>query len=193
MTIEKTPLEGCFVIEPNVFQDERGYFMESFNTKKFTQAIGQEVAFVQDNQSFSSRGVLRGLHFQRGKYAQAKLVRVLSGKVLDAVVDLRKDSKTFGEHLTMELSAENKKQLYIPRGLAHGFVVLSETAEFFYKCDNYYHKAAEGGILYNDPSIGIDWQLKKEELTISAKDLELPEFQKLGLYHPELENRHGNH
>ncbi|WP_417444245.1 dTDP-4-dehydrorhamnose 3,5-epimerase [Joostella sp.] len=177
MKITETKLKGCFIIEPKVFNDERGYFFESFNKDQFNKAIGQKVNFVQDNQSFSKKGVVRALHYQVGKHAQAKLVRVLQGKVLDVAVDLRKDSKTFGQHIAMELSAENKKQLFIPRGFAHGFITLSETSEFFYKCDNYYNKEAEGGIIYNDPRINIDWALDEAELLLSPKDMELPELK----------------
>ncbi|PXX27816.1 dTDP-4-dehydrorhamnose 3,5-epimerase [Arenibacter sp. ARW7G5Y1] len=174
MKVTETKLQGCFILEPAVFKDDRGYFFESFNANNFNQAIGQKMDFVQDNQSYSSKGVIRAIHYQTGKYAQAKLVRVLSGKVLDVAVDLRQDSPTFGQHMAVELSAENKKQLFIPRGFGHGFSVLSETAEFFYKCDNFYNKASEGGIIYNDPSLNIDWQLAVDEIKVSEKDLELP-------------------
>ena len=170
MNFIETKLKGCFVLEPKVFHDERGYFMESFNQNNFNQGIGAEVQFVQDNQSYSSRGVLRGLHYQCGEHAQAKLVRVLEGEVLDVAVDLRPDSETYGQSYSILLSAENKKQFYIPRGFAHGFIVLSETATFFYKCDNFYNKESEGGLIYNDPSLGIDWGMAEEELIISEKD-----------------------
>ncbi len=170
----ETKLKGCFVLEPSIFLDSRGYFMESFNENTFQNGIGQQVHFVQDNQSFSSRGVLRGLHYQTGEHAQAKLVRVLLGEVLDVAVDIRPDSETFGQHVAVLLSAENQKQLFVPRGFAHGFVVLSETATFFYKCDNFYNKESEGGIIYNDDSMKIDWQLPENELLISEKDLVLP-------------------
>lgn len=174
MKAEATKLKGCFIIHDTVFPDNRGYFFESFNQQKFADLTGHTTPFVQDNQSFSSRGVLRGLHLQKGEAAQAKLVRVLSGTVLDVAVDVRKGSSTFGQHVAVELSADNHRQLFIPRGFAHGFVVLSETATFFYKCDNFYNKAAEGGIIYNDPAIGIDWQLPVDELALSDKDLVLP-------------------
>jgi len=170
----ETKLKGCFILEPRVFEDERGYFFESFNHKKFCEAIGQEINFVQDNQSYSLNGVIRAIHYQIGEHAQAKLVRVLSGKVLDVAVDLRQDSPTFGQHVAVELSAENKKQLFIPRGFGHGFSVLSETAEFFYKCDNFYNKDSEGGIIYNDSDLNIDWQLPVNHIKVSQKDLELP-------------------
>jgi len=177
MIFTETKLKGCFIIEPKIFNDERGYFLESFNKERFNKGISQEVHFVQDNQSFSNKGVIRALHYQTGKYAQAKLVRVLSGTVLDVAVDLRKNSQTFGAHIAIELSGENKKQLFIPRGFGHGFAVLSNTAEFFYKCDNYYKKEAEGGIIYNDSSLKIDWGLAKNEIMVSEKDLVLPTLQ----------------
>ncbi|MEJ4087322.1 dTDP-4-dehydrorhamnose 3,5-epimerase [Galbibacter orientalis] len=177
MKITETKLKGCFIIEPRVFQDERGCFFESFNKNQFKEAIGEEVNFVQDNQSLSKKGAVRALHYQVGAYAQAKLVRVLQGKVLDVAVDIRKGSATFGEHVVLELSAENKKQLFIPRGFAHGFVALSETAEFFYKCDNFYNKEAEGGIIYNDKTLNIDWQIPDSEVVLSEKDGQLPSFK----------------
>ncbi|WP_196895399.1 dTDP-4-dehydrorhamnose 3,5-epimerase [Aureivirga marina] len=177
MKVQETKLEGCFVLEPTVFEDKRGYFFESFNSQKFNDAIGQKVNFVQDNQSFSTKGVLRGLHYQVGEFAQAKLVRVLEGAVLDVAVDIRKNSPTFGQHVAVELTAENKKQLFIPRGFAHGFVVLSKTATFFYKCDNFYNKESEGGIIYNDSTIEIDWKLEESELIISDKDIVLPNIE----------------
>ena len=182
MTIKETILEGCVIIEPRVFEDKRGYFFESFNQEKFTSAVGTSVNFVQDNESFSTKGVLRGLHFQKGDHAQAKLVRVIKGKVLDVAVDLRKDSKTFGKHVSVELTEENKKQLFIPRGFAHGFVVLSDTALFSYKCDNFYNKESEDGILYNDTDLNIDWKLPEEELIISEKDAVLPSFKNIELW-----------
>ena len=174
MTVTETKLKGCFIIEPNVFKDSRGYFFESFNQNKFNELIGKTIDFVQDNESFSSKGTLRGLHFQSGDYAQAKLVRVVQGRVLDVVVDLRKDSPTYAEHFSIELSEDNKTQLFVPKGFAHGFVVLSHTAIFSYKCDNYYHHASERGIRYDDPFLRIDWKLPKENLIISDKDLVLP-------------------
>jgi dTDP-4-dehydrorhamnose 3,5-epimerase len=171
MQVEETKLKGCYIIKDNVFKDPRGYFFESFNQQKFNELTGLNVQFVQDNQSKSSKGVLRGLHFQLGTFAQAKLVRVLEGKVLDVAVDVRPNSKTFGEHFAIELTAENETQLFVPRGFAHGFVVLSDTATFFYKCDNYYNKLYEGGIIYNDSQLAINWQLSTEELYLSEKDL----------------------
>ena len=178
MNFVSTKLEGCYVIEPKVILDDRGYFMESFNENTFQKAIGQSVRFVQDNQSFSTKGVLRGLHYQTGEHAQAKLVRVLSGEVLDVAVDIRPDSKTFGQQVTVVLSAENQKQFFIPKGFAHGFLVLSASATFFYKCDNFYNKASEGGIIYNDPSLKIDWKFPASELIISEKDKLQPFLKK---------------
>jgi dTDP-4-dehydrorhamnose 3,5-epimerase len=177
MKTTETKLKGCFVLEPIVFKDDRGYFFESFNANTFNASVGQKINFVQDNQSFSSKGVVRAIHYQTGEFAQAKLVRVLSGRVLDIAVDLRQDSPTFGQHIAIELSAENKKQLFVPRGFGHGFSVLSDTAEFFYKCDNFYNKASEGGIIYNDPRLNIDWQLPNHEIKVSQKDLELPTLE----------------
>lgn len=181
MTINTTNLEGCFVIKPNVFDDKRGYFFESFNSDLFNSLVGSKVNFVQDNESYSTRGVLRGLHFQKGEYAQAKLVRVIKGSVLDVAVDLRENSKTYGSYISIILSDENKKQLYVPRGFAHGFVVLSDEATFAYKCDNYYNKESEGGIRYNDPKLNIDWILPLNDLVISEKDLNLPHLNDLKL------------
>lgn len=177
MKVTKTKLQGCLILEPEVYVDDRGYFLETFNKIRFESVVGQLINFVQDNQSFSKRGVVRALHYQKGEYAQAKLVRVIQGRVLDVAVDLRRNSPTFGEHISIELSAENKRQLFIPRGFAHGFVTLSETAEFFYKCDNFYKKEAEGGIIYNDKTLNINWQLPDELLLVSEKDKLLPNFQ----------------
>ncbi len=177
MNIKETPLAGCFVIEPTIIKDERGYFFESFQSQKFKKLTGLDVNFVQDNESLSNRGVLRGLHFQKGIHAQAKLVRVISGKVLDVAVDLRKDSATYGKHFSVILSGDNKKQLFVPRGFAHGFAVLEDRTIFTYKCDNYYQKEAESGILYNDKNLGIDWMLDENDIILSAKDMELPDFQ----------------
>jgi len=177
MKVTETKLKGCYIIEPEIFEDKRGYFYESFNAAGFLKHTNQKVNFVQDNESSSTKGVLRGLHYQRGEYEQAKLVRVLEGMVLDIVVDIRKESKTFGEHFSIELSSKNKKQLFIPRGFAHGFIVLSESATFFYKCDNYYNKESEGGIIYNDTLLQIDWKLDASEFVISEKDIQLPTFE----------------
>ena len=177
MNFIPTSISGCFIIEPKLILDERGYFMESFNEKTFQNGVGQEVHFVQDNQSFSAKGVLRGLHYQTGTYAQAKLVRVLSGEVLDVAVDIRPDSPTFGQHVSVVLSGENQKQFFVPRGFAHGFLVLSETATFFYKCDNFYNKESEGGITFDDVTLNIDWRLSTDRLIISEKDLVLPTLE----------------
>lgn len=177
MKFTETKLKGCFILEPNIIGDERGYFMESFNEKTFSKGIGQEVHFVQDNQSFSSKGVLRGLHYQTGEHAQAKLVRVLQGEVIDVAVDIRPNSTTFGQYESVLLSGENQKQFFVPRGFAHGFLVLSETATFFYKCDNFYNKESEGGIIFNDATINIDWNFPTEKMLISEKDTILPSLE----------------
>ncbi|PZR40454.1 MAG: dTDP-4-dehydrorhamnose 3,5-epimerase [Azospira oryzae] len=178
MKITPTGFKDLFVLEPAVFGDERGYFMESFNRKTLL-AKGIELNFVQDNQSSSKKGVLRGLHFQNPPYAQTKLVRALSGSILDVVVDIRKNEPTFGEHFSVELTADNKKQLLVPKGFAHGFVVLSEQAEVFYKCDEYYNPQAEGGVSFNDSDLNIDWKFDKGELTVSQKDLVYPSFKEI--------------
>ena len=174
MKVKSTPLQDCYIIEPTVFEDDRGYFFEKFNEKTFEELTGQNGHFVQDNISKSSYGVLRGLHLQKGEHAQAKLVSCLEGKVFDVAVDLRENSPTFGKWFGIELTAENKLQLYVPRGFGHGFSVLSETAVFSYKCDNFYHKAAEGGVLWNDPELNIDWQLPMDDVILSEKDKVLP-------------------
>lgn len=176
MKVTETKLKGCFIVEPQKFEDSRGYFFESFNAARFNELTDTQTNFVQDNQSFSSYGVIRGLHAQEGGFAQAKLVRVLQGKVLDVAVDARPGSTTFGQHVAVELSAENNLQLFIPRGFLHGFSVLSETATFFYKCDNFYNKASEQGILYNDAALGIDWKVEAGKEIISEKDIILPVF-----------------
>jgi dTDP-4-dehydrorhamnose 3,5-epimerase len=173
MTFIETEIKDVKIFEPRKFEDERGYFFESYNQKLFAEN-GIDAVFIQDNQSFSQYGTLRGLHFQKAPFAQAKLVRVISGKVLDVAVDLRPESETYGKHITVELSAENNRQLFIPRGFAHGFVVLSETAEFVYKCDNSYSKEHESGLIYNDTDLNIDWQVPADKLIISDKDKILP-------------------
>lgn len=170
MKFTELQLPGVWLIEPHRFGDARGYFMESFKLEEFRAHIGN-VQFVQDNESFSTRGVLRGLHFQRGEHSQAKLVRVSQGKVVDVVVDLRGDSPTFGCHVAVELSQENALQLYMPRGMAHGFIVLSDTAQFQYKVDNAYAPGSEATLLYDDPALGIEWPLPAEEMLLSDKDL----------------------
>ncbi|WP_118973755.1 dTDP-4-dehydrorhamnose 3,5-epimerase [Taibaiella koreensis] len=174
MNVIETKLKDCFIIEPAVYNDSRGYFFESFNRAGFERLTKQSGAFVQDNQSSSGYGVIRGLHFQQGEFAQAKLIRILEGKVLDVAVDLRKHSATYGQWIAEELSAENKRQLYVPRGFAHGFSVLSLNAVLLYKCDNVYDKNAEGGIRYDDPVLGIDWGIPVTQRILSEKDLHLP-------------------
>ena len=179
MKVEATKLKDCFIIHDTVFEDPRGYFFESFNQQRFASNMGLNVSFVQDNQSKSTRGVLRGIHFQQGEYAQAKLVRVLEGSVLDIAVDLRKDSPTFGQWESVVLTGDNHLQFFVPRGFGHGFVVLSEVAVFFYKCDNFYNKASEGGIIYNDPDLNIDWKINTNEVLLSDKDKTLPTFKEI--------------
>lgn len=179
MTIENTPFDDCYILTPNVFGDDRGTFFESFNKEKFYSATALKVDFIQDNQSKSKKGVLRGLHFQNGEFAQAKLVRVIKGSVLDIVVDIRPNSNTFGKHFSMILSEQNNKQVFIPKGFAHGFLVLEDDTIFAYKCDNYYNKASESGIIYNDTFLNIDWQYLEKDLIISEKDQTLPAFETL--------------
>lgn len=171
MEIIKTPIEGLFVLQPKIWHDDRGYFYESFRSDVF-EKLNIEVNFVQDNQSLSQRGTIRGLHFQQSPYEQGKLVRVVQGRVLDVALDIRKNSATYGQHYAIELSAENQTQFYIPPGFAHGFSTLEDNTIFCYKCTNYYHKASEGGVMFNDPALGIDW--KVEGLFVSDKDKELP-------------------
>lgn len=178
MEIIKTPIEGLLVIEPRVFNDARGYFCETYNEARYREA-GIDARFVQDNQSCSSYGVVRGLHFQRPPYAQAKLVSCVRGKVLDVAVDLRKESSTFGQWYSVELSEDNHRQFFIPRGFAHGFSVLSETAIFTYKCDNLYHPEAEGGVLLSDPTLNIDWQVPADLRILSDKDTKHPKMEEL--------------
>ncbi len=173
MPVSTTPIADLLVFEPRVFPDDRGYFYESYNRRTWEEA-GVHLDFVQDNQARSTRGVLRGLHYQVGEMAQSKLVRVTEGEVLDVVVDLRPGSATYGQWYSIRLSAENKRQLLVPRGFAHGYLVLSDTAEFQYKCDNYYSKAHEGGIRYDDPALGIDWEFDLSQVLVSEKDLLLP-------------------
>ncbi len=177
MKIRKTPLKDCYIIEPTIFEDERGYFYEKFNEQKFEELTGMNGHFVQDNISKSSYGVLRGVHLQKGEHVQAKLVSCLEGKVWDVAVDLRKDSPTFGQWFGVELTPENKLQLYVPRGFGHGFSVLSETAIFSYKCDNFYNKNAEGSVIYNDKDLNIDWKLPEDVVQLSEKDQQLPSFK----------------
>lgn len=184
MIIEESPIKGVFIIQPKVFEDHRGYFFESFNQQRLDEVLGYSPGFVQDNQSRSRFGVIRGLHLQVGEHAQAKLVRSLEGTIMDVIVDVRPESPQFGEVFIIELSAENKTQIFIPRGFAHGFAVLSDTATIHYKADNYYNREAESGLLYNDPALNIDWRLQNADITTSEKDLLLPtleEFSKMGI------------
>ncbi len=174
MIVTETELPGCLILEPRIFEDPRGHFFESYNARNFEAETGKAGGFVQDNQSYSKYGVIRALHYQKGPDAQAKLVRVLQGRVLDVAVDLREGSPTFGKHVAVELSDDNRKQLYIPRGFAHGFSVLSETAVFFYKCDNFYNPESEGGIYYADPELAIDWGVPAHRQIVHGKDRELP-------------------
>ncbi len=169
MNLVRTGIEGLVVLEPRVFGDARGYFFESYNERAF-HGLGLRNKFVQDNESFSTYGILRGLHLQAGEAAQAKLVRVVQGRVLDVAVDVRPGSETFGKHFSVELSAENKKMMLVPRGFAHGFVVLSETAVFQYKCDNFYDQKAELGIIFDDPDLAIDWRIPRQDVRLSDKD-----------------------
>ena len=170
MKLKETGIRGLIVIEPDVFGDSRGYFMETFSLRKFRELTGLDIDFVQDNESKSCYGVVRGLHFQKPPHAQSKLVRVVKGAVLDVAVDIRKGSPTFGKHVAVELSAENHRQFFIPRGFAHGFVVLTDEVIFQYKCDNYYAPEYEGAIAWDDPDLGIDWKIPAEDVILSAKD-----------------------
>lgn len=179
MKVINTDIPGLLILEPVIHGDARGYFFEAFNQKDFDEAVGMHVTFVQDNESKSSYGVLRGLHFQKGDHAQAKLVRVVSGRVLDVAVDMRPGSPTFGRHVSVELTGENHRMFFIPRGFAHGFSVLSEEAVFQYKCDNFYCPESEGGIAWDDPSLGIDWQLPAEAVKLSDKDRRNPKISEL--------------
>ncbi|MEJ6694338.1 MAG: dTDP-4-dehydrorhamnose 3,5-epimerase [Chitinophagales bacterium] len=177
MKFTSAGMQDLWLIEPTVLEDHRGYFFEGFNKKTFEAKTNLNIDFVQDNESKSTKGVLRGLHFQHGRYAQAKLVRVLQGEVQDVVVDLREGSLSYGKHYSVILSGKNRKQLFIPRGFAHGFLVLSDSAIFSYKCDNYYNKESEGGLLFNCPKLAISWELPGQELKLSEKDLVLSCFE----------------
>ena len=179
MEVIKTDIDGVVIIEPKVFGDHRGYFFESFSQRDFDEQV-REVKFVQDNESKSCYGVLRGLHFQKPPHAQSKLVRVVKGAVLDVAVDIRKGSPTFGKHVAVELTEDNHRQLFIPRGFAHGFAVLSEEAVFQYKCDNYYAPQSEGSVLWNDPEIGIEWGIPEGDVILSDKDTRSPLLKDLG-------------
>jgi len=173
MEIIETAIKGVFIIEPRIFKDARGYFFESFSERELEEKIGN-IHFVQDNESYSSYGVIRGLHFQKPPYSQAKIVRVIKGAVLDVAVDLRKHSPTYGQHIAVELTSENHRQLFIPRGFAHGFAVLSDEVLFQYKCDNYYAPQSEGGIRWDDPDLNIDWQIPTDKVILSEKDTKHP-------------------
>lgn len=179
MKIIQTEIQGVLIIEPDVYGDRRGYFFESFNRKRFEEITGMTVDFVQDNESLSTYGVVRGLHFQKPPRAQAKLVRVVKGRVLDVAVDLRKDSPTYGHHVSVELSDENHRQLFIPKGFAHGFSVLSEEVVFQYKCDDYYAPETEGAVAWDDPDLAIDWQIPAEKIILSEKDRNHPRLTEL--------------
>ena len=195
MQVIKTAIEGVVILEPKVFKDARGYFFESFSQREFEEKVCK-VNFVQDNESMSSYGVMRGLHFQCPPYSQSKLVRCVRGKVLDVAVDIRKGSSTYGQHVAVELSEENHRQFFIPRGFAHGFSVLSETAVFQYKCDNFYHPEADGGINILDDSLGIDWQIPNDHATLSEKDTKHPVLKDFDSpfsididFYPEFDNK----
>ncbi len=181
MNIKETILEGCFVVKPKIYKDERGFFFESYQKYRLEEGIGKQVNFVQDNISVSKKGVLRGLHYQTGEHAQAKLAQVLKGEVIDVVVDLRKGSKTFGKHFKLKLSSENRMAIFIPKGMAHGFLALTDEVIFTYKCDHYYHPEAERGIMYNDQDLNIDWEFPQHRIDLSAKDLQLSSFKHLSL------------
>lgn len=174
MKVLKTAIEGLLIIEPTVFSDSRGYFFESYNKQRFKDETGLDINFVQDNESMSSYGVMRGLHFQRPPFSQRKLVRCVKGKVLDVAVDIRKGSPTYGQHVAVELTEDNHRQFFVPRGFAHGFAVLSQTAVFQYKCDNFYAPQADGGINIKDETLGIDWQIPMDRAILSDKDLKHP-------------------
>lgn len=179
MQITETTLKGSFILEPKIFRDERGIFYETYQKERFQRAIGRNIDFVQDNHSVSKRGVLRGLHLQTGDYAQSKLIRVVKGEVLDVIVDFRQGSPTFGQHFKTRLSDKNSKIIFIPKGMAHGFLALSEEVVFTYKCDAYYHPASESGIVYSDETLNIDWEYPQELLILSEKDKKLPTVKEL--------------
>lgn len=181
MKITETQLKGCFIIEPKIHVDDRGFFFESYHKTLFEEAIEKTIDFVQDNISISKKGVLRGLHYQTGVHSQAKLVQVLKGEVLDVIVDLRKKSSTFGQHFKLKLSSENRKSIFIPKGMAHGFLALTEEVIFTYKCDGYYHLPSEAGIIYNDPDLQIDWEFEETDMILSEKDLKLPLWKDLNI------------
>ena len=181
LELEKTPLKDCYLLKPSIFRDKRGTFYESYNQQRFKDTTGLGIQFVQDNQSTSTRGVLRGFHFQKPPHAQAKLVRTVTGKVLDVVIDLRSDSPTFKKSYKAILSNDNNFQLLVPPGFAHGFLTLSETSVFAYKCDKYYNKESEAGIIWNDPEISVEWEFPEDEIILSEKDAALPTLKELNL------------
>ena len=182
MKVIPTKLRGCLILEPKVFADSRGSFLETYSQKRFQYATGLKVDFIQDNLSRSHKGVLRGLHFQMGEFAQAKLIQVIQGTVLDVVVDLRKESPTFGEHIKLRMKEGENRSIFIPKGMAHGFLALSDNVVFAYKCDRYYNPKAEGGIVFNDSDLGIDWEYPKGDIVLSEKDRALPNFKSLPLW-----------
>lgn len=179
MNVIETKLKGCYIIEPSVYKDGRGLFFEAYQKSKLEEGIGRKVDFIQENVSISRKGVLRGLHFQNGLDAQAKLIQVLKGKVLDVIVDLRKDSSTYGQHVKLKISAANRKSIFIPKGMAHGFLALATEVVFTYMCDAYYNPTSEKGIIFNDPDLGIDWNFPENKMLLSEKDLNLPLFKTL--------------
>ena len=178
MEIIQTEIEGVVILKPRVFEDERGYFFESYSKREFDKQV-RDITFVQDNESKSQYGVVRGLHYQKWPFTQSKLVRVLQGRVLDVVVDIRQGSPTYGQHVAVELSGENRLQFFIPRGFAHGFAVLSQEAVFQYKCDEFYHPESEGGIAWDDPTLNIDWKLPKKDIILSKKDMVNPKLEEI--------------
>lgn len=177
MEVIKTDIDGVFIIEPKVFGDDRGYFLESFNSREFAEKTGLSISFVQDNESKSRYGVLRGLHYQLPPFTQSKLVRVVKGRVVDVAVDIRKGSPTYGKYVTCELTEDNHRQFFVPKGMAHGFVVLSEYAIFQYKCDDFYHPEAEGGIAWDDPNIAVNWPISNKDISLSERDKNHPAFK----------------
>ena len=179
MKVTETKIKGCYIIEPTVFKDERGLFYESYHQEKFINTVGFKIQFVQDNHSVSKKGVLRGLHFQKEPFLQAKVVRVIVGSVLDVVVDIRKDSSTYGKHIKVKLTGENNKSIFIPKGMAHGFLSLEDDTVFVYKCDNYYNAMAEEGIVYNDPDLAIDWGINEDRIILTKKDMDYTQLKNL--------------
>ena len=180
MKVTETKIKGCYIIEPTVFKDERGLFYESYHQEKFINTVvGFKIQFVQDNHSVSKKGVLRGLHFQKGQFAQSKIARVIVGSVLDVVVDIRQYSSTYGQHIKVKLTGENKKSIFMPKGMAHGFLSLEDDTVFVYKCDNYYNAMAEGGIVYNDPDLGIEWGVNEDRIILTKRDTDFIQLKSL--------------